>query len=323
MTEIVAVDLGGTNARFAVAELHEDRRPTLGEVHSYRTADFSGLPAAWAAFAGDLGRAPPPVASIAAAGPVDGDLIRFTNNDWAIRAKTIASDLGIEAVALFNDFAAMAAAVGVLEGDELVHLGGPEGTLPREGVTTVLGPGTGLGVAQLLRRRGRRIVLPTEGGHIDFAALDGFEETLLARLRARHRRVSVERIVSGPALADIHETLAMIDGVPIVPRDDPALWQAATDGSDLLAAKALDRFTMAFGAVAGDLALAHGAHAVVITGSLSHRIEERLKSPLFHDRFRAKGRFEARMGRFPIHLARHPQAGLLGAAAAFQEEERA
>lgn len=322
MTEIVAVDLGGTNARFAVAELHDDRRPTLGEVHVYKTADHAGLPGAWRSFAKDLGRTPPPIASIAVAGPVEGELIRFTNNDWTIRPASVAAELGIARVVLHNDFAAMAAAVGVLDGDELLHLGGPAGPLPPQGVTTVIGPGTGLGVAQLLRRKDRRIVLPTEGGHIDFAALDGFEEKLLARLRARHRRVSVERVVAGPALADIHETLALIEGQAIVPRDDPALWQAATDGSDPLAAQALDRFTRAFGAVAGDLALAHGANAVIITGGLSNRIEDRLRSPLFHDRFRAKGRFEARMGRFPIRLARHDQAGLLGAAAAYQEDER-
>jgi glucokinase len=319
--EIVAIDLGGTNARFAIAELHEDRRPTLGEVHKYKAAEHSGLPAAWKAFAKDLDREPPTAASIAIAGPVDAELIRFTNNDWTVRPATIAQELGIETVAIFNDFAAMAAAVGVLEGDELIYLGGPEGPLPTEGVTTVLGPGTGLGVAQLLRRKGRRIVLPTEGGHLDFAPLDGFEERLLARLRARHRRVSTERVVAGPALADIHETLAMIEGASIVPRDDPALWQAAIDGQDPLAAQALDRFTMAYGSVAGDLALAHGANAIVLTGGLSNRIEARLKGPLFHDRFRAKGRFEARMARFPIRLARHAEPGLLGAAAAFQENQ--
>ncbi|WP_235536379.1 glucokinase, partial [Sphingomonas sp. Root50] len=79
MREIVAVDLGGTHARFAVAELHEDARPTLGEVYTYKTAEHAGLAGAWKAFARDLGREPPPVASIAVAGPVDGDLIRFTN----------------------------------------------------------------------------------------------------------------------------------------------------------------------------------------------------------------------------------------------------
>ncbi|MFZ5707209.1 MAG: glucokinase [Pseudomonadota bacterium] len=319
--KLVAVDLGGTNARFAIAELHAGGRPTLGTPRKYRTADHAGLADAWAAFARDEGGALPDAACIAIAGPVEGELIRFTNNSWTIRPATLAEELGLSSVTLINDFAAMAAAVGVLTEDELVSLGGPGGALPETGVTTVIGPGTGLGVAQLVRRHGRRIVLPTEGGHIDFAALDGFEEKLLARLRERHRRVSIERIVSGPALSDIHETLAMVGGLAIVPRDDASLWQVAIDGTDALAAQALDRLVMSFGAVAGDLALAHGANAVVVTGGLANRIEARLKGPLFHDRFRAKGRFEARMAHFPIRLARHPEAGLLGAAAAFQEEQ--
>ena len=316
---IVTVDLGGTNARFAIAELHDGRRPTLSEPRKYRTADHGGLADAWAAFARDEGGTLPKAASIAIAGPVEGDLIRFTNNSWVIRPATLAADLGVDRLRLINDFAAMAAAVAVLRPEELAYIGGPEGPLPAEGVTTVIGPGTGLGVAQLLRRQGRAIVLPTEGGHVDFAALDGFEERLLARLRERHRRVSVERIVSGPALADIRATIALIGNEAIVPMDDATVWQAATGGSDRLSVQALDRFVMAFGAVAGDLALAHGANAVVITGGLAGRIEDRLNSPLFNDRFRAKGRFETRMGHFPIRLARHPEAGLLGAAAAFQE----
>jgi glucokinase len=321
--KLVAVDLGGTHARFAIAELHRDRRPTLSEPRKYRTADHAGLAEAWAAFARDEGCSLPHAASIAIAGPVEGELIRFTNNSWAIRPATLAHELGVGRLHLFNDFAAMAAAVGVLTPDELAYVGGPEGPLPAEGVTTVIGPGTGLGVAQLLRREGRNIVLATEGGHIDFAALDSFEEKLLARLRERHRRVSVERIVSGPGLADIRSTLAMLGNEPIVPMEDAMIWAAATEGRDRISGQALDRFVMAFGAVAGDLALAHGAHAVVITGGLAQRIEARLRGPLFNDRFRAKGRFEARMAQFPIRLARHPEAGLLGAAVAFQEEQSA
>ena len=317
---IVAVDLGGTHARFAVAELRRDRRPALSGERIYRTADFAGLAEAWAAFARDEGGALPHAASIAIAAPVEGELIRFTNNSWVIRPATLAHELGVGRLRLVNDFAAMAAAVGVLLPEELGHIGGPEGPLPAEGITTVIGPGTGLGVAQLLRRGGRSFVIATEGGHIDFAALDGFEEKLLARLRERHRRVSIERIVSGPGLADIRSTLAMLGQEPIVPMDDASVWTAATEGRDRISSQALDRFVMAFGAVAGDLALAHGAHSVVITGSLAQRIENKLKGPLFHNRFRAKGRFAERMAGLPIRLARHPQAGLLGAAAAFQEE---
>lgn len=320
MTALVAVDIGGTHARFAVAELHADRRPTLGEICKYRTADHAGLASAWAAFSRDHGRTLPKAASIAIAAPVERELIRFTNNGWTIRPATLAQELDVETVGLLNDFAAMAAAVGVLEEDELVHLGGPAGPLPADGVTTVIGPGTGLGVAQLLRHKSHSIVLATEGGHIDFAPLDSFEERLLMLLRTRHRRVSIERIVSGPALADIREALAMIGGEAIVPMDDAALWQRACDGDGALVTQALDRLVMAFGAVAGDLALAHGANAVVITGGLANRIVPLLKGPLFHNRFRAKGRFEARMTNVPIRLARHPDPGLLGAAAAFQEQ---
>jgi len=319
--EIVAVDLGGTNARFCTARLEPGGRPVLGTPRKYRTADYPGLAAAWDAFGRDSGGRLPKAASVAIAGPVEGALIHFTNSSWTVRPATLGDELGLDQPPLLiNDFAAMAAAVGVLRDEELAYVGGPEGPLPEEGVTTVIGPGTGLGVAQLLRRDGRRIVLPTEGGHLDFAALDSFEERLLAMLRERHVRVSTERIVSGPGLAGIREALARLGGQAIVPEADAAVWEAAITRSDRLADQALDRFLMSFGAVAGDLALAHGANAVVITGGLSNRIRDRLAGPLFNDRFRAKGRFAQRMAGFPIRLAIHSEPGLLGAAAAYQEQ---
>jgi glucokinase len=319
---IVAVDLGGTHARFAVAELHADRRPTLGKSRKYRTAEHAGLAAAWTAFARDEGEPLPEVASIAIAGPIGGELIRFTNNHWTIRPATFAAELGIDRSSiLLNDFAAMAAAVGTLGETELEHIGGPRGPLTGDGVTTVIGPGTGLGVAQVLRRRGRAVTIPTEGGHLDFAALDDFEEALARRLRRNHGRVSTERIVSGPALSFIREAIASLSDTAIIPRDDAALWAVAIDGSDRFGRLALERLVMSLGSVAGDLALAHGANCVVITGGLANRIAEWIKGPLFNDRFQAKGRFSARMGEIPIRLAAHPDPGLLGAAVAYQETQ--
>src|ERR1700757_1573413 len=105
--KLVAVDLGGPHARFAIAELHRDRRPALSAPRKYRTADHSGLAAAWAAYAQDEAIALPKAASIAVAGPVDGELIRFTNNGWTIRPATLAHELGVGRLRLFNDFAAM------------------------------------------------------------------------------------------------------------------------------------------------------------------------------------------------------------------------
>ena len=316
MIEIVAGDIGGTHARFARAELQPGSRPRLGPPRTYHTADFPDLPSAWRRFVAEEGIAPI-AASLAVAAPIDGDLLRFTNSPWTIEASKLAQALGVGEVLLLNDFGAIAHAVAWLAADEFCHLAGPQ-TIPDEGVTTIIGPGTGLGVAILLRRNGHYEVIETEGGHFDFAPLDTIEEQVLRHLRERFLRVSVERLVSGPGLRNLYETLGAIERQPVQPRDDAGLWQAAIEGTDPLARSALDRFVLSFGSAAGDLALAHGAKQVVIVGGLSGRIREWLQRASFHARFCAKGRYAARMAQFPIRLALHDQPGLLGAAAAYQ-----
>ena len=104
--------------------------------------------------------------------------------------------------------------------------------------------------------------------------------------------------------------------------DDVALWTAALDRSDALATVALDRFFLSLGAVSGDLALAHGANAVVLAGGLGFRIKDHFATSGFAGRFIAKGRFERRMEGIPVKLITYAQPGLFGAAAAFAREYR-
>jgi glucokinase len=87
-----------------------------------------------------------------------------------------------------------------------------------------------------------------------------------------------------------------------------------------LAVVALDRFCMILGSVAGDVALAQGANAIVIAGGLGLRIADLLPRSGFASRFTAKGRFERIMSTIPVKVITHPQPGLFGAAAAFAEE---
>ena len=314
--EIVAGDIGGTNARFARAALDPGSAPQLQAIRTYPTAAFPDLASAWRRFLADEGDFSPAAASLAIAAPIDGSLIRFTNNPWTIEPDRVADQLGIDQVHFLNDFGAMAHAVAWLDGSQFEHLAGPS-AIPEKGVTTVIGPGTGLGAAMLLRTDGGYSVMETEGGHIDFAALDPLEQQILDRLRARFTRVSAERIVSGPGLNNLYESIAAIEGVSMFPRDDAALWTAATKGQDRLAATALDRLILSFGSVAGDLALARGANQVVIVGGLANRLRDRLRSSPFHSRFRAKGRYASRMTGFPVRLLVHEQPGLFGAAASF------
>jgi glucokinase len=320
VTEIVAVDIGGTHARFALAEVERGRVASLGEACTLKTAEHASLQTAWEDFGREVGRPLPSAASIAVAGPIQGDVLKLTNNPWVIRPASIPAKLGTSRYALVNDLGAVAHAVAQLDDVHFRQICGPDIPLPENGVVSIVGPGTGLGVAQLLRRNGHYHVIETEGGHIDFAPVDTLEDQILSHLRKRYRRVSAERVASGMGLANIYEALADIEGRPVQYRDEKALWKAALSGEDSLAAAALDRFCLALGTLAGDIALAQGASAVIIAGGVGLRVADHLPRSGFRDRFISKGRFERMMGEMPVKLITHPQPGLFGAAAAFAEK---
>ncbi len=225
--------------------------------------------------------------------------------------------LGVERFIIVNDFAAVGHAVAGLDGSAYRHVCGPERDLPETGIISIVGPGTGLGVASLLKRSGGHDVIATEGGHVDWPPLDPLEDRILVHLRENFRRVSVERLVSGRGLLNIYEAIGTIENRPYTLRDEKDLWTAALEGTDSLAAAALDRLCLIFGAAAGDYALAQGAQAVVLAGGLGLRLVDYLPQSGFRDRFLAKGRFERMMGDMPVKVIVHPQPGLFGAAAAF------
>ena len=319
-TDIVAVDIGGTHARFAIATIEDDDTITLGQPVTLHTEAHASFQTAWEHYREEMGGALPEKVAMAVAGQIKPDLIRFTNNPWIIRPPLIAEKLGCAAHVIVNDFEAVAHAAARAPSDQFLHLTGPDGDLPETATISVLGPGTGLGVAHFWRSTaGEYRVQATEGGHGDFAPLDAIEDSILARLRKRHTRVSTERVVSGPAIVDIYQALAAMEGRAVVEMDDVAIWTAGTSGEDSLAAAAVDRFCLSLGSVAGDIALVQGASGVVIAGGLGYRIRETLLASGFADRFRAKGRFSGLMATIPVKLITHPQPGLLGAAAAFAQ----
>lgn len=318
--QIVTVDIGGTHARFALADVGAHGIELLGEPAILRTADYAGLREAWQAWAATLRQAPPSRAAIAAATPISGKALKFTNNPWTIQRATLTADLGLEACTLVNDFEAVGHAVARATPADLQHMAGPQLPLPARGLISVVGVGTGFGVAQLLRSDAGYQVLSAEGGHAGFAPVDDIDDAILAHVRREHGRVSTERVVSGPGLVAIYQTLAALEGRVSAIDDDKVLWQTALHDSDALATRALQRFCQCFGSAAGDIALIHGAAAVVVGGGLALRLRDRLAQSGFAQRFVAKGRFEPLMRGLPVKLIVHPQPGLYGAAAAFARE---
>jgi glucokinase len=322
VTALIAVDIGGTHARFALADINGGQIVSLRDAITLKTAEYASFQTAWEEYGRSLDHPLPRFAAIAIAGPVAGDALKLTNNPWVIRPALIAEKLNVDAFTLVNDFEAVGHAVAVAGPEHLRHLCGPDIALPDHGTISVIGPGTGLGVAHVWRGDGGYRVQSTEGGHIDFAPLDAIEDAMLSRLRKRYRRVSAERVVSGPGLVEIYEALAALENRPVASLDDKALWTLGLSGEDSLAAAAIDRFCQSLGSVAGDMALAQGACAVVIAGGLGYRIRDVLMRAGFAERFRAKGRFERLMSSIPVKLITHPQPGLFGAAAAFAKEHQ-
>ena len=79
-------DIGGTNARFAIAV---DGRYQRQE--NYRTENYDGLDGAIADYVKKLpAELKPQEAAVAIAGPIHGDEIRLTNNKWRFSRKGLA-----------------------------------------------------------------------------------------------------------------------------------------------------------------------------------------------------------------------------------------
>lgn len=310
--QVVIGDVGGTHARFALADVDGGKVMSLGEPVVLRAAEFEGLGQACAQFARMLGIALPRHGSFGLAGPVLGGPVRFVNSHWVVDPGTLAAETGLDEFLLLNDFGAMAHAAHALGPEDMIHVCGPETGLPERGSISVIGPGTGLGVAVLQRLDSGVVVLETEGSHIHFAPLDEAEARVSAAVSARCGRTSIERIVSGPGLGEIVRTFH-----PSEARNDADLWADALAGNEPALNEAVSMFLGAYGAAVGDLSLAHGAMGVVLTGGLTNRMRQLIGPSAFHTRFCGKGRYQARMESIPVKLITHPQPGLFGAAAAY------
>lgn len=311
-------DVGGTNTRCAL------QRPggTPERIRLYRNDAFPALEAVVEAYLdAEKPAAPPRVAAIAVAAPVDREPLLLTNRRWRIDRERLGQLLGIASVHLMNDFAALALALPCLDARELVPIGRVQ--TPADHTRAVLGPGTGLGMAGLLRHGSGWIPVPGEGGHTTMPACDAFEMALIERLRQRHGgHVSAERVLSGPGLSALHEALAVERGLA-APAMSPEQVCAAAGAGDPLPAEALDVWLAMLGTVAGDLALWMGARGgVYLAGGILPRLAPHLAASRFRERFEDKGRYRTYLSAVPTLLITATTPALAGLAAYLDECDR-
>ncbi|SDY35316.1 glucokinase [Lysobacter sp. yr284] len=314
---VLVSDIGGTNARFAMAELARGERLLRDSVREYPAAGFASAADAARHFLDELGERAD-AAVFAVAGRVRREEARITNHPWQIRAPEIGSALGTPRVALINDFAAQAMAISRLGADDVVAVGAvgwPGFDMGAAQTYAVIGPGTGLGVGGLLVRNGRCFALETEGGHAGFAPSRPRDMQVLECLMRRFGRVSCERLVSGPGLANLYAAVCEIEGVA-AQAWSPAQINAQAAAGDARCARAVELFCAAFGSMAGDLVLTLGAwDGVFLAGGVVPKLLGALQRDSFRAAFEAKGRFAPAMAEVPALAVVHACSGLLGAAA--------
>ena len=310
-TELVMVaDIGGTNARLALADL---ATLELSHIHQTLCDRHANLEAALGDYLASL-PVKPRRAALAVAAPVSGEQINLTNSHWSFRKSELCHVAGFDEIQVLNDFEALALSLPALDPTELHQIGG---TVPEEHATkVVLGPGTGLGVAGLVWSGQDWIAVPGEGGHMSLGARDEDELALLQGLGPAASHVSAERAISGPGLAALYRAVAASRHEPAVENIDVV---ARALGGDALAGEALGVFITWLGRFAGNVALAFGARGgVYIGGGIAPKITAALSAGSFREAFEQKGRMSAYLAPIPVCVIAAEFATLTGAAAALR-----
>ena len=307
-------DIGGTNARFALAQ---SEAPGYSDAMTLQCADFDSAHAAIEHYL-DAKQAPPPqVISLAAAGPVVDQTVRFTNNHWHLAAADLADRFAGAAVRLLNDFEAVAYSIPHLAESDVLQVGLPEaGPLPDGDFTVgVVGPGTGLGAVGLKRVNGESLPIAGEAGHMGFAPASQVQMNIMAMLREHYDRVSSERLICGSGLENLHWALGRVHGQDWPQRTAREIFEVAQSNTDGRASEAVHMFFEILGQFAGDFALAIGANdGVFIAGGIVPRYPNLFANSGFRAGFENKGRYRSIMEQIPSQLITHENPGLLGAA---------
>jgi glucokinase len=323
---VLSGDIGGTSTRLQLTQFNPE--PKLIARAQYACSEHPSLEAIIDVFlaAHSVNSQQIEKACFAVAGPIVNGTVKFTNLPWYVDEVTLKQRLNLDKVKLINDFQAIGYGVPTLK-DQDMHCLQAAKTIA-QAPKAIIGAGTGLGVAIMAWNGSRYEVLPTEGGHVDFAPVDDRQVALLQYLRKKYRRVSIERLVSGQGIVNIYNFER--DHPMYGEKENPSLKLAlhnqkedaaaliseyATKHHDPIAMSALKMFVKIYGACAGDLALTTLPYGgLYIVGGIAPKLLAQLIDGRFMQAFMAKGRVANLLEAVPIHIVLDTNIGLQGAA---------
>lgn len=304
-------DIGATNARFAllgerghfqrIRVLACEHYPSIEKaIDSYLNdelpqADFKRVEAA----------------ALAIAGPVTDDRVALTNHPWSFSIKELQRKLAIDKLVIVNDLAAVALAIPRLKRSERYQIG--NGKALAGAPIGVLGPGSGLGISGLVPSGDEWLPMSGEGGHATMAPVTIRESAILDRMRTRFDHISAERVVSGPGLINLYNTLCEIDGVPASSYTSAQITALGIGEQEPYCREAIDMFCAMLGTIAGNLALTLGARGgIYIAGGIVPKLGPAFAASSFRERFEDKGRMRPYLARIPTYVITQPIPAFIG-----------
>jgi len=307
----IIADIGGTNMR--VAQINE--QGDIVNITIYTCADYAGLADVLANFISAQQLENQHInACLAIACPVDKDLIVMTNLPWQFSMTELKAQLGLKELVLINDFTAIAHAIPQLSAQQKVQVG--NGNVIENKPISICGPGTGLGVANLISINSAWYSLSGEGGHVDFAPIDQQEIAILNFLLTKYDHVSYEQLLSGLGIEQIYQALSYTNNGIASQLSAKEITASALSKNNSLAVETLAQFCRILGSFAGNLALTLGSYGgVYIAGGIVPRFIEFFTASEFRKRFDEKGRLSSFNHPIATFIVTEEQPGLLGASA--------
>ncbi len=302
-------DIGATNARFALVTPAGE----LTAIQVLPCEDYPTIADAIATYLKEAKGERPVDAVLAVAATPSGDAVSMTNHPWTFSIEALRNAVSLKRLKVVNDFHAAAAAIPFLAAKDRIQIGPG---VPAPGAPIgVLGPGSGLGVSALVPTPSGPKPIPGEGGHVTMSPADDRESAVLKIMRARYDHVSAERVLSGPGLVNLYNTLCELSHVKAAPLTAAQITDPKIGAEDASAREATAMFCAMLGTIAGNLALTLGAKGgIYIAGGIVPKLGDYFAQSQFRARFEAKGRFRDYLAAIPTYVIVRPYAALLGAA---------
>lgn len=314
MRLILAADIGGTHANFAVAQL-DTKCKILKEYH-FESHELKSILTPLKTILKEWGNVITH-AYIGAAGPVYDGQVQLTNTDLKINAEQLKDKTTLQHITLVNDFVLLGHVVSSTKKGIALTKAQPI----KYATKVVIGAGTGLGKCVIPYVNGVYTPLATEGGHIPIQCKTAAEFTLTQKAHIE----TFEQALSGKGLyllfKQIKKEYKTTDAHKLIERaKDKAQEIAAFRKSDPACKKTFSAYKLFYArfarAVAEDT-LAFGG--MYIAGGIATKDKDLFDKEFFAE-FISTAKYPDLIKKIPVFLVKDYGSSLDGACIGAQKE---